>query len=145
MAQSLKSKIRKLSEAYNISAIIQTAEEVMYEIHDQAVWDAMSTDQKTQWFYDQCKKYNLTTKQISNQIKVVELPEIGQHKGTRAYFTVFLPRQEGITNKRMSEWRLEIGGAYITPNNGGIWMTNPGLKGKERQIAEVMKLNKEGM
>jgi len=145
MAQSLKSKVKKLSEAYSITAIIETAKEVQIEQADHALWDAMSTDQKTTWFYDQCKKYNLTTKQFDNQIKVVELPEIGKHQGTQSYFTVFLPREEGITNKRISEWRLEIGGAYIAPNNGGIWATSPGLKGKERQIAEVMKLNKAGM
>ena len=145
MTQTLKSKIRKLSEAYSITAIIETAQEVRTEQADRAVWDAMTTDQKTQWFYDQCRKYNLTTELIHNQIRVNELPELGKHKGTRAYFTVFLPREEGVGHKKISEWRLEIGGSYVTKNNGGIWETAPGLKGKERQIAEVIKLNRAGM
>jgi hypothetical protein len=39
---------------------------------------------------------------------------------------------------------LEIGGAYITERNGGIWSTAPGVEGKELQIAEVVRLHRQG-
>ena len=145
MAQSLKSKVKKLTEAYSITAIIETAKEVQIEQADSALWDAMSVDQKTEWFYDQCKKYNLTWSQRGNQISVNELPCVGNHSGHRAYFCVFLPDDDAWRGNGQEGWHLEIGGAYIGRENGGIWATSPGLKGKERQIAEVMKLNKAGM
>ena len=144
MVQSLKSKVKKLTEAYSITAIIETAKEVQIEQADRALWNAMSTDQKTKWFYDQCKKYNLTTRQIGNQISINELPCVGKHSGHRAYFCVFLPDDQAWRGNGQEGWHLEIGGAYIGRENGGIWATSPGLKGKEIQIAEVMKLNKAG-
>lgn len=145
MAQSLKSKIKKLSEAYSITAIIETAQEVQIEKADCALWDAMSSDQKTVWFYDQCKKYNLTLSQYGNQLSVDQLPCVGNHSGHRAYFCVFLPDDDDFRGNGSAGWHLEIGGAYIGRENGGIWATSPGLKGKEFQIAEVIKLNKAGM
>ena len=134
MAQSLKSKITQLSNAFNIDAIIDTANEIKTEIADQAVWEAMSADQKTEWFLGQCKKYNLTPEIEERSIYVKELSSNGE----RAYFIAFLPRK-GVT------WHLEIGGSYNHKVNGGLWSPSPGLKGKERQIAEVIKLNKAGM
>jgi len=145
MAQSLKSKIRKLSDQFNIDSIVETAVEVRNELLDEQVWNNMTAQQKTDWFYDQCAKYNLTTRQRSNQIIVNELPEIGKHDGTRAYFTVFLPKELHEDGDREIDWKLEIGGAYIDPKkNGGIWYTARGLKGKEQQIAEVMRLHNLG-
>lgn len=145
MAQSLKSKVKKLAEAYSITAIIETAREVQIEQADRALWDAMSTDQKTKWFYDQCKKYNLTPKQIHNQISIDELPCVGNHSGHRAYFCVFLPHAtDNFRGDSDNAWHLEIGGAYIGKENGGIWPTNPGLKGKERQIEQVIRLHNQG-
>jgi hypothetical protein len=144
MAQTLKSKITKLAQAYSITAIIETAKEVQVEQADIQNWEILSTDQKTDWFLNQCKLYGLTTRQRSNQIFIEELPEIGKHQGSRAYFTVFLPRNEKIGSNELSDWKLEIGGAYIESINGGIWSTHPGIKGKERQIAEVMRLHKLG-
>lgn len=145
MAQTLKSKISKLAQAYSITAIVDTAKEVQKELLDVALWDAMSTDEKTAWFFDQCKKYGLTTGQIHNQIYVNELPCSGAHRGHRAYFCVFLPHEtENFRGGDSGAWHLEIGGAYIGSENGGIWATAPGLKGKERQIAEVMRLHKLG-
>jgi len=139
MAQSLKSKVKKLSEAYSITAIIDTAREVQTEQADQTLWNAMSTDQKTAWFLDQCKKYNLTPDIDENSIYVKELSP-----GKKAYFVVFLPRQDSWRGIETDAWKLEIGGSYIDNVNGGIWATSTGLKGKERQIAEVIKLNKAG-
>ena len=144
MAQSLTQKINKLAEQFNIDAIIKTAQQIKVDVDDRAQWDAMSTEEKTAWFMAQCAKYNLTTHQISNQIKVDQLPEIAKHGGTKAYFTVFLPRNEKIGSNELSPWHLEIGGAYIGTNNGGIWSTHKGLKGKENQIAEVIRLHKQG-
>jgi hypothetical protein len=144
MAQSLKQKITKLADQFNIDAIIQTAQEVKVEQVDIQAWTALSTEQKTKWFMDQCAKYNLTTYQRANQINVNELEEIGKHGGKKAYFTVFLPRNEIIGSNELSDWKLEIGGAYVTDNNGGIWSTAKGLKGKEKQIAEVMRLHAKG-
>lgn len=132
MAQSLKSKISKLAQAYNISAIINTAQELQQEIADQAVWDALSADQKTAWFLGQCEKYNLTPQIEKQAIYVKELASNGQ----RAYFIVFLPRK-GV------EWHMEIGGSY-TNKNGGLWATSPGLIGKERQIEQVVRLHNQG-
>lgn len=144
MAQSLTQKINKLAEQFNIDAIIQTAQQVKLDREDTLAWDALTTEEKTQWFMDQCAKYNLTTYQISNQIKVNELPEIGKHGGTKAYFTVFLPRNESIGKDDLSSWHMEIGGAYIREVNNGIWATHSGLKGKEKQIAEVIRLHNLG-
>ena len=132
MAQSLKSKISKLSQAYSITAIIDTAKEVQQEIADRAVWDAMSVDQKTEWFLAQCKKYNLTPDIDENSIYINELSP-----GKKAYFVVFLPRND-------QGWHLEIGGSYIDNINGGIWVTKPGLIGKERQIEQVIRLHNQG-
>jgi hypothetical protein len=134
MAQTLKSKVKKLSEAYSITAIIETAKEVQIEQADCAVWNAMSTEEKTKWFLAQCKKYNLTPDVTEQSIYIDELASAGE----RAYFIVFLPRNG-------QGWHMEIGGSYDRKVNGGTWSTSPGLKGKERQIAEVMKLHKAGM
>ena len=144
MAQSLTQKIEKLAAQFNIDAIIKTAQQIKTDAEDKAQWLAMSTEEKTAWFLDQCAKYNLTTHQRSNQIIVDQLPEIGKHGGNKAYFTVFLPRNEKIGSDELSDWRLEIGGAYIGSNNGGIWTTHPGINGKEKQIAEVMRLHQKG-
>jgi hypothetical protein len=132
MVQSLKSKVKNLSQAYSITAIIETAKEVQKELYDRAIWDAMSTDQKTEWFLGQCKKYNLTPEIDERSIYVKELSP-----GKKAYFVVFLPRDN-------QEWYLEIGGSYIDNINGGIWATSPGLKGKEQQIAQVIRLHNQG-
>jgi hypothetical protein len=144
MAQSLKQKITKLADQFNIDAIIQTAQEVKVEQVDIQAWTALSTEQKTKWFMDQCAKYKLT-------------PEVIQHDGTdwricvkelketdKAYFTVFLPHIDAWRGVETEAWHLEIGGAYVTDNNGGIWSTAKGLKGKEKQIAEVMRLHAKG-
>lgn len=144
MAQSLTQKIEKLAAQFNIDAIIKTAQQVKADTEDTKAWNAMTTEAKTQWFMAQCEKYGLNTHQYSNQIKVDQLPEIGQHRGTKAYFTVFLPRNEIIGSNELSDWKLEIGGSYIKENNGGIWVTHPGLKGKEQQISEVIRLHKLG-
>ena len=144
MAQTLNYKIRKLSQQYNIQAVVETAKQIQKDLEDEMLWNSLTTAQKTKWFKEQCAKYNLTTKQIRNQIKVNELPEIGDHGGSRAYFTVFLPRNEVIGSDELSPWKLEIGGAYVKDKNGGIWMTARGLKGKEKQIKEVIRLNRKG-
>ena len=144
MAQSLTQKIEKLAAQFNIDAIIKTAQQVKLDTEDTKAWEALSTEEKTAWFMAQCAKYNLTTHQYSNQIKVDQLPEIGKHGGNKAYFTVFLPRNEKIGSDELSNWRLEIGGAYVGSNNGGIWTTHPGINGKEKPIAEVMRLHKKG-
>lgn len=135
MAQSLKSKIRKLSDQYNIDSIVQTATEVRNEMEDELAWNVMTTQQKTDWFLDQCKRYNLTTKICPERIFVNELPAY-----TKAYFTVFLPRKNSFRGEGDDAWHLEIGGSYVDGANGGIWTTSRGLKGKEQQIAEVMRL-----
>jgi hypothetical protein len=140
MAQSLKQKLIKLADQFNIDAIIQTAQEVKLEQTDTQAWQALTTDEKTDWFMQQCAKYNLSAKIVdSYRIIVKELP-----CGDNAYFTVFLPRNETIGSDRLSQWKLEIGGSYFKDVNGGIWSTAPGLKGKERQIAEVMRLHNLG-
>lgn len=144
MAQSMKSKIRKLAGQYNIDGIIQTAVEVRNELVDEQSWNNLTSQEKLDWFLNQCKKYNLTTKQFSNQISVNELPCVGQHNGTKAYFCLFLPKELHEDGNRETEVHLEIGGAYIGNNNGGIWQTAPGLKGKEKQIAEVIRLHSLG-
>jgi hypothetical protein len=144
MAQSLTTKIEKLAAQFNIDAIIKTAQQVKADTEDTKIWEALTTEQKTAWFMAQCEQYGLTTTQRSNQIKVDQLPEIGKHSGTKAYFTVFLPRKEIIGSDELSDWKLEIGGSYIRDENGGIWSTHPGLRGKEKQIAEVIRLNKLG-
>lgn len=144
MAQSLKSKVRKLAEQFNIDAIVKTAKEVQLDIQDEQAWDQLSNQEKLDWFYAQCKKYNLTTKQISNQISVIELPCVGKHHGTKAYFCVFLPKSMHEDGYREDEFHLEIGSAYASLKHGEIWTTSAGLKGKEKQIAEVIRLNKLG-
>lgn len=140
MAQSLKSKIRKLSDQYNIDSIVQTATEVRDEMKDELAWNVMNDNQKTDWFINQCKHYNLTTEIIEHKNKpfrIIVKEFHGKHYD-KAYFTVFLARSCD------EPWHLEIGGAYTGTNNGGIWSTNRGLKGKERQIAEVMRLHNLG-
>lgn len=138
MAQSMKSKIRKLACQYNIDSIIQTAVEVRNELVDEQSWNIMTDQEKTDWFLNQCKQYNLTVRfndnkgQIPSRYCVNELPS-----GNKAYFTVFLAHNG-------EPWHLEIGGSYIDNNNGGIWFTSPGLKGKEKQIAEVIRLHNLG-
>lgn len=143
MAQSLKYKIRKLSDQFNIDSIVESAIEVRNELIDEQAWNVLTEDQKLQWFYNQCKQYNLTTSQHGHQISVTELPCVGKHSGSKAYFCAFLPESLHEDGRREG-FHLEIGGAYITDNNGGIWSTNRGLKGKEKQIAEVMRLHKLG-
>jgi hypothetical protein len=144
MAQSLTQKIEKLAAQFNIDAIIKTAQQVKVDAEDTRAWDVLATDEKTAWFLAQCASYGLTTRQRANQIIIEELCEIGKHGGTKAYFTVFLPRNESIGKDDLSPWKLEIGGSYIRSENGGIWSTHSGLKGKEKQIAEVIRLHKLG-
>ena len=144
MAQTLKSKISKLAQAYSITAIIETAKEVQIEQADILAWDTLTIEEKTQWFLDQCAKYNLTTRTVDHQ----NIPRricVDEFKSSdAAYFTVFLPHPVWETENLPEGWHLEIGGAYVGPNNGGIWITHAGLKGKEKQIAEVMRLHKLG-
>ena len=144
MAQSLKSKVRKLAEQFNIDAIVNTAKEVQLDIQDEQSWNMLTNQEKLTWFYGQCAKHNLTTKQFSNQISVNELPAVGKHKGTKAYFCVFLPKDMHPDGHRETHFHLEIGSAYANAKAGEIWTTSAGLKGKEKQIAEVIRLNKLG-
>lgn len=144
MAQSLTQKIKKLADQYNIDAIIKTAQQIKVDAEDEAQWLAMSTEQKTKWFLDQCARYNLTAEFIGHKdspwrICVKELKE-----GDKAYFTVFLPHEDSYRGTESDAWHLEIGGAYVGSNNGGIWTTHPGIKGKEKQIAEVIRLHNQG-
>lgn len=144
MAQSLTQKLSKLADQYNIDAIISTAQQLKQQREDVALWDAMSSEEKTVWFLDQCAKYNLTAEFIGHKdsewrICVKELKE-----GNKAYFTVFLPHEDSYRGTDSDAWHLEIGGAYVGTNNGGIWSTHPGLKGKEKQIAEVIRLHNLG-
>lgn len=148
MAQSLKYKVRKLAEQFNITAIISTAKEVQADLADQAVWDAMTTEEKTQWFIDHCAKYNLTVtnhalnhNKYNNRLTVDQFGHRNAHQ--HPYFTVFLPANSAWRGVDSDAWHLEIGSAYASPAHGEIWITAPGLKGKERQIAEVMRLRKE--
>ena len=143
MAQSLKYKIRKLAEQFNIEAIIQTAKEIKSDISDEQDWDSMSNQEKLEWFHAQCALYGLTTTQRSNQIGVNELPCVGKHHGTKAYFCVFLPK-ELHEDGRSEDFHLEIGSAYASLQHGEIWSTHSGKLGKEKQIAEVIRLNKLG-
>ena len=138
MAQSLKLKVRKLAEQYNIHAIISTAQEVQLDMADEAAWDALSNQERLDWFNSQCAKYGLTTKEFSNQLSIVEFkrPNSYQHP----YFCVFLPKE--LHEEGREKFKLEIGSAYASPKHGDIWATHPGLKGKEKQIAEVMRLRK---
>jgi hypothetical protein len=139
MAQSLTQKINKLAEQFNIDAIIQTAQQVKLDREDTLTWNTLTTEEKTQWFMDQCAKYNLTTR--SNQCQI----SINEFKGYKtAYFTVFLPHEDSFRGTEPKAWHLEIGGAFAADVNGGIWATHSGLKGKEKQIAEVMKLHNLG-
>ena len=138
MAQSLKLKIRKLAEQFNINAIISTAQEVQLDMADAQAWDALSNPQRLDWFLGQCKLYNLTISQRHNQLSIVEFkhPLSYQHP----YFCVFLPEELHLDAGR-DDFKLEIGSAFAA-KQGEIWSTHPGLKGKEQQIAEVMRLRK---
>jgi hypothetical protein len=137
MAQSIKTKIRTMTKVHNIDAIIQMAHEVKEEMLDEQDWDRMSNQEKLQWFYDQCAKYGLTTSQYAHQIAVDQLPCVGNHNGSKAYFCVFLPKDGDV-------FKLEIGSAYANHKVGSIWYTSPGRLGKEKQIAEVIRLHAEG-
>lgn len=139
MAQSLKLKVRKLAEQFNINAIISTAQEVQLDMADEAAWNALSNQQRLDWFLGQCKLYNLTICQLHNQLSIVEF----KHKNSyqHPYFCVFLPKELHEEGRR-DNFHLEIGSAYASPKHGDIWYTHPGLKGKEQQIAEVMRLRK---
>lgn len=150
MAQSLKYKVRKLAEQFNISAIISTAQEVQADMADEANWNALTADQKTQWFLTQCAKYGLTVTNHSlakeqhnyiNRITVNEFKVPNHYQ--YPYFTVFLPHHTAWRGVGDDAWHLEIGSAYASPEHGEIWNTHPGLRGKEKQIAEVMRLRKE--
>lgn len=143
MAQTIKNRIRTLAAKYDIDAIIKMAEEVKEDMADEQAWNNLTEKQKVDWFYAQCKKYKLTTEQFSNQIAVKELPCVGNHRGTRAYFCAFLPKSLHEEGHREG-FKLEIGSAYASQKYGHIWETHPGLKGKEKQIAEVIRLNKLG-
>ena len=140
MAQSLKHKVRKLAEQFNIAAIISTAQEVQVDMADEAAWNALTNQQRLDWFQAQCKFYNLTIEQFSNQLSINEfkLPKSYQHP----YFCVFLPKELHEDGYR-EDFHLEIGSAYASTAHGDIWYTHPGLNGKEKQIAEVMRLRKE--
>lgn len=139
MAQSMKSKIRKLAYQYNIDSIIQTAIDVRNDMLDEQAWNNMTDQEKTDWFLNQCKQHNLTVRFNDNKGKIPsrycvnELPS----NTNKAYFTVFLAHDG-------EPWHLEIGGSLSSNNNGGIWPTAVGLKGKERQIAEVIRLHNLG-
>jgi hypothetical protein len=139
MAQTLKSKVRKLAEQFNIDAIVKAAKEVQFDIQDEQDWKRMSNDEKLKWFLEVCDKNNLTVKINGHQISVNELPVTGTHLGTKAYFCAFLPRENQNEN-----FHLEIGSAFASAKHGEIWYTNPGKVGKEKQIAEVIRLNKLG-
>lgn len=148
MAQSLKHKVRKLAEQFNISAIISTAKEVQADLADEANWDALTADQKTQWFLTQCAKYGLTVTNHSldhndydNRLTVDQFKQPNSHQ--HPYFTVFLPADSAWRGTGDDAWHMEIGSAYASPKHGEIWGTAKGLKGKEKQIAEVMRLRKE--
>lgn len=132
MAQSLKHKIRILAEQFNIDAVISTAQEVKADTQDSAVWDAMSDSQKTQWFEQQCAKHNLTIQYNKGSMYVNEF-----HNQTELYFIAWLPKQSKTAS---DPWHLEIGNTL-----SNIWPTNRGLKSKEMQIAEVMRLRKENV
>lgn len=138
MAQSLKSKVRKLAEQFNIDAIIQTAQEIKTDILDEQEWQRMNNDAKLEWFLNICNQNGLTVTTRAHQISVNELPAVGKHHGTKAYFCAFLPREQD------NEFHIEIGSAYASTKHGEIWYTHPGKLGKEKQIAEVIRLNKLG-
>ncbi|CAB4158379.1 hypothetical protein UFOVP700_7 [uncultured Caudovirales phage] len=146
MAQSLKSKIRKLSEQFNIAAIISTAEEIARDQEDSDAWDRLTADEKTAWFMDQCALYGLTVTnhalnptKYNNRLIVEEFRGPNSHKVP--YFTVFLPCTSSWRGTGDSAWHLEIGSAYAH-SCGTIWPTHPGLEGKAQQIAEVMRLRR---
>jgi len=124
MAQSLTSKINKLALTYSIAAIIDTAKQVQKEQADIAVWDAMSNEEKTEWFLDQCKKYNLTPLHYENSIYVKEF-----HAQHEPYFVAWLE------TCGTGHWHLEIGNSLYN-----IWPTASGIKGQEEQIKQVMRL-----
>ena len=149
MAQSLKQKIHKLSDQFNITAIISTAKDVQAELADIAAWNSMTVEGKTQWFIDQCAKYNLTVTDLSicnvehnylNRIIVNEFEH--EYSSQHPYFTVFLPHHKVWRGVGDDAWQLEIGSAYASHKHGEIWTTARGLKGKEKQISEVMRLRK---
>ncbi len=141
MAQSLKLKIRKLAQQFNVNAIIATAQEVQADISDEAQWNALSNQQRLEWFRAQCKLYNLTVVQRHNQLAINEFIKL-KNSYQHPYFCVFLPKEMHEDGHR-EDFHLEIGSAYASPKHGEIWSTHPGLKGKEKQIAEVMRLRKE--
>lgn len=126
MAQSLKSKISKLAQAYSITAIIDTAKQVQIEQADIAVWDAMSNKEKTEWFLGQLTKYNLTPEYNKTSIHVKEFTS-----SKEPYFIAWMPVSD--------EWHLEIGNTLYN-----IWPTARGIKGQEEQIKQIMRLRKEG-
>ena len=114
-------------------------------LDDERNWNKMTAEQKTDWFINQCKKYNLTVKTRYNKentpirLYVEELPCTN-----KAYFTAFLPHKHFYRGQTDDAWTLEIGGSYVGNNNGGIWKTDPGLLGKELQIKDVMDLHQIG-
>jgi len=124
MAQTLKSKVSKLAQAYSITAIIDTAKQVQIEQADIAIWDAMSTDEKTEWFLNQCKKYNLTPLHFETAIYIKEFVN-----SKEPYFIAWLE------NCGTGYWHIEIGNSL-----SNIWPTSPGIKGQEEQIKQVMRL-----
>jgi len=128
MAQTLTSKITKLAEIYSITAIIDTAKQVQKEQADIAVWDAMSADEKTEWFLNQLKKYNLTPFHVETAIYVKEFIN-----SKEPYFIAWLE------NCGTGYWHIEIGNSLYN-----IWPTARGIKGQEEQIKQVMRLRKEG-
>lgn len=143
MAQTIKNRIRVLASKYNIDAIIKMAIEIKADMEDEQAWNRLTEQEKVDWFYTQCKKYKLTTEQFANQIAIKELSCVGNHRGTRAYFCAFLPKSLHEEGHR-DGFKLEIGSAFGNEKYGMIWETHPGLKGKEKQIAEVIRLNKQG-
>lgn len=128
MAQTLKSKITKLAQAYSINAIIDTAKQVQIEQTDIAIWDAMTDEEKTEWFLNQLTKYNLTPVHHENSIYVKEFKNINE-----PYFIAWL------STSGLGYWHIEIGNSLYN-----IWPTARGLKGIEEQIKQVMRLRKEG-
>jgi len=139
MAQSLTNKVRKLAAIYNIDLIIQTAIDVRNELLDEQAWDNLTDDEKLKWFFAQCEKYNLNAYMWANSVRLEEL-----RCDKKAYFMLWLPKSMDEEANDNTTLHLEIGGSYVDDINGGIWATAKGLKGKEQQIAEVMRLHALG-
>jgi hypothetical protein len=138
MAQSLKHKIRKLSDQYNIDSIIQTTKIIQKELKDEAVWDSMTDQEKTIWFLDVCQKLKLNTEIFSENNKPCRIIIKEFDDPNKAYFTVFFPRNG-------DPWHLEIGGSFTnSKRNGGIWQTAKGKNAKIDQIQQVMRLHWNG-